>query len=163
MPEPSLPACPLCIYLYAHMYCTYVSVTPRWCGFCSRASHVIFTDFSNFACLPYRSLLLLGQRLQKEFGIVEFLVAIQMGSSLEPLETEVALEPLEILALLALVQHQSAQGVVVAATLAQELVLRAMTHKIWRQIGKTEMGMRLLRPFRTATLVTQFTGVLNTG
>lgn len=58
MPEPSLPACPLCIYLYAHMYCTYVSVTPRWCGFCSRASHVIFTDFSNFACLPYRSLLL---------------------------------------------------------------------------------------------------------
>lgn len=107
--------------------------------------------------------LLLGQRLQKEFGIVEFLVAIQMGSSLEPLEAEVALEPLEILALLALVQHQSAQGVVVAATLAQELVLRAMAHKIWRQIGKTEMGMRLLRPFRTATLVTQFTGVLNTG
>jgi len=71
--------------------------------------------------------LLLDQRLQKEFGIVELLVAIEVGSSFEPLEAEVALEPLKVLALLALMQGESVEGIVISTTLAQELILRMST------------------------------------
>jgi len=58
---------------------------------------------------------------------VELLVAIEVGSSFKPLQAEVALEPLKVLALLALMQGESVEGVVVSTTLAQQLVLRMAT------------------------------------
>lgn len=61
---------------------------------------------------------------------MEFLMAIQVRTTLEPFEAIVALETFEILTLLALVQHQAILGVVISSTLAQQLILWTVPHII---------------------------------
>lgn len=83
-----------------------------------------------YCCCCCRLILLIAtNRIQ--LGSMEFLVAIQVRTPLEPLETIVTLKAFEILTLLALMQHKAILRVVISSTLAQQLILWTMPYIIW--------------------------------